>query len=374
MEIEIVDVLKTYSTKLNSWIADRGYSLAMQYSPNTYNYFFDIFRKKPSVKRYNCAAQPVSMSIVDGIYNKLCEFQPDIVYCTHFYPAIALTNLKLIYEFPFKTFVTTLDYVVSTFWEAAVGTDYLCIPNEDFINDYINKGFQREQLLPYGIPVGENFFSVNSQKEAKKNLEIDQKKFTALVIFGGGQWNGGFKIFKTLSKVANEDTQIIVINGKNKKDFDKIEKIKHFSPFKIINVGFTDNVDLYIDACDVVISKAGGLVTTECINKLKPMIITEKVYGQERHNLRYLQSKNAVLSFKNKKDLKNKINELQRNQNLQVSLTKNLKSIRKNAIINLCKFMLSQPIADYTKFIPKENVKKEVNIARKSAHKSLIKK
>lgn len=373
-EIEIVDVLKTYSTKLNSWVADRGYSLSMQLFPHTYNYFFDIYRKKQAIKRYNCAAQQVSMSIVDGIYRKINEFHPDVVYCTHFYPAIALTDLKLIYNLPFKIFATTLDYVVSTFWEATIGADYLCIPNEDFIEGYINKGFKREQLLPYGIPVGEKFFSANSKQEARTKLEIDINKFTPLVIFGGGQWRGGFKIFKSLLKVASDDMQIIMINGKNKKDFNKIEKIKHSSRCKIINVGFTDKVDLYMDACDVVVTKAGGLVTTECINKLKPMIITKKVYGQERYNLQYLESKNAAFSFKNKKELKDALNKLQNDKALQTSSTQNLTSIRKNAIINLCKLMLSQPTADYTKFIAKDSVKKEVNMARKSTNKLINKK
>lgn len=371
IQIETVDVLKEYSNKLNVWLADGGYSLAMQLLPKVYEKFYDLYKRKPAKKRYTCAAQGVAMSIVDGIYKKIYEFQPDVIYCTHFYPAIALTNLRLVYNIPAKVIVTSLDYVNSPFWEACIGVDYFCLPNQDFVEENIKEGFKKEQLLEYGISVKEQFSHNIDKKEARKLLSLDQNKFTVMIIFGGGQWKGGIKIFESLAKIADKDMQIIMINGKNKQDYEKIEKIKDTFVCKVENVGFTDKVDLYMDASDVVVTKGGGLGTTECINKLKPMLITSKVYGQERYNVEYLKSKNIALTFKNAKELKTNIDRFRNDQEFYQAAQENLKLLRKNAIDDLSKFILSQPNADYSQFENRTNVKKEVNKARKlAAHKS----
>ena len=369
-QIEIVDVLKQYSSKLNVWLADGGYSLAMQLLPKVYEKFYDLYKRKPAKKRYKCAAQGVAMSIVDGLYQKIYKFQPDVIYCTHFYPAIALTNLRLVYNIPAKVIVTSLDYVNSPFWEACIGVDYFCLPNADFVEENLREGFKKEQLLEYGISVKDQFFHGVDKKEARKLLKLDQNKFTIMIIFGGGQWKGGIKIFENLAKLADKDMQIIMINGKNKQDYDKIEKMKDNLPCKVENVGFTDKVDLYMDASDVVVTKGGGLGTTECINKLKPMIITSKVYGQERYNVEYLKRKNIALTFKNAKELKENIDKFKNDKGFYVSCTENLKQLRRNAIDDLSKFILAQPQADYSGFETKEKVKKEVNQARKLASKT----
>ena len=368
-QIEVVDVLKSYSSKLNTWVADGGYSLAMQLLPEVYDKFYNLYLKKPSKDRYACAAQGVAMSIVDGIYKKSCEFQPDVIYCTHFYPAIAITNLRLECSIPSKVFVTSLDYVNSPFWEACIGVDYFNIPNQEFADNCLARGFKKEQLLTFGIPVKEQFLSVTDKKLARKELGLDQDKFTAMVIFGGGQWKGGIKIFESLAKIAEKDLQIIMINGKNKQDYEKIEKIKDSLPCKVSNVGFTNKVDKYMDASDVVVTKAGGLVLTECISKLKPMILTQKVYGQERLNAKYLIDKDIALSFKNGKDLKSKIEKFKNDQDFYNASVESLKKLRRNAIDDLCKFILAQPKADFSGVQAQENLKKRVNKARKQAHK-----
>ena len=368
-QIEVVDALKAFSTKLNIWTVDKGYSLAIGILPKIYEKFYFHYLKKPSEKRYTCAAQGVAMSIVDGLYKKINDFKPDVIFCTHFYPAIALTNLRLKYDIPAKIFVTSLDYVNSPFWEACIGVDYFNIPNEDFIEESVQEGFKKSQLLPFGIPVKNQFYTVRDKKEARKTLGIDENKFTAMIIFGGGQWKGGLKIFKNLAKNVSKDTQIIMINGRNKKDYDAIEKIKNELPCSVVNVGFTDKVDLYMDAADVVITKAGGMGLTEIINKLKPMIITNKVYGQERVNVSYLKGKNLALSFRNDAELKTNFEKLRNDKDFYNNCVENLKVLRRNAIDDLCKFILSQPNADYSTFTPKERVKKEINTARKAAAK-----
>ena len=207
---------------------------------------------------------------------------------------------------------------------------------------------------------------------------MQQDVFTIMIIFGGGHWGGGYKIFKKIAKLyQNQNVQVVMINGKNKSSFGKIEKMQFKPNFKVVNVGFTDKVDMYMSASDVIVTKLGGTGATEAINKRKPMIVTEKVYGQERHNLRYLREKGIVLSFKNSKTLKTGIDRLKDDQNFYEQMVGKESAMRRDGLSDLVNLILIQPKAKYDekyiKDIDYAKVKKEVKKELKQRNKKTIK-
>lgn len=378
VEVKVVDLLKSYSTPTNIWVADSGYNIAVSKMLGLYCLFYNHYKKAKPERRYSCAAQGVALSTVDGLLREILEFQPDVIYCTHFYPAIALTDLKLLYDLPCKTIVSNLDYVNSPYWEACNGIDYFIIPHEDFIEEFKEEGFSDAQLKPMGLPVDERTLEVVDKKEARRKLGLDENLPTIMVMFGGGFWSGGYSIFKQLiDAVKGVNVQIIMINGKNKQGFDKIEKMKFDKGIKVLNVGFTDKVPLYMSASDFILNKFGGTSVTEMINKRLPMVVTEKIPEQERYNLIYMKEKGVAVSFKNKKELKRHVLELLKNPTLIEEMANNTDALRKNTINELARFMLSFEKADYSNIL-KENidikkVRKNVKKATKIRNKQEIK-
>lgn len=126
--------------------------------------------------------------------------------------------------------------------------------------------------------------------------------FTVLVMYGGGDWAGAHRIVHDLLK-TDIHCQIIVINGRNKRSYEAIEKEPVSEGVKLINLGFTDEVEKYMAASDAGITKAGGISTTEMINMGLPMIINRDVYGQERYNLDFLSKHGVCLSYGNAAEL-----------------------------------------------------------------------
>ena len=171
----------------------------------------------------------------------------------------------------------------------------------------------------------------------------------------------------------DDKIQIIMINGKNKKSFDTIANMKLPENIKVVNVGFTDKVDLYMSASDVIVTKLGGTGATEAINKLRPMIVTNKVFGQEKHNLTYLSNKGITYSFKGKKDLKAVMDKFKNDQEFYNKTVENIKKLRTNGIDNLAKIIMSFDKAKYDeKYIEsidyskvKRDVKKKIKLANK---------
>lgn len=383
-EVKVVDLLKSYSSKLNVWVADGGYSLSVSKLPRAYDYFYNKYKDADPEKRYSCPSQNTVISTLDGLFKEILSFQPDVIYCTHFYASIALTDLKLMFNLPCKCVAANLDYVNSPFWEAGIGVDYFAIPNEDFIEEFLCEGYERSQLLTLGLPVNGHTLEKTDKKEARERLNLDAETFTVLVMFGGGFWSGGFKVFKELLKaLKGKKAQIISISGKDKKGFKKIERLKNrfekqngLNGIKILNVGFTNEVALYLSAVDLAICKCGGTGATEIINKGVPMLITESVPAQEKHNIVYLKGKGVALSFKNADELKRHIANLTENPDILNEMAKNTLALKKNAIFDLAEFILSQPQADYKDFaekhknvtIKKKTAKNALKLAEKSAH------
>lgn len=377
-EVKIIDMLKEYSTSLNVWLADGGYNFAISCMPKSYEAFFNMYQRSAPYKRFKCKGQFLPISTASGLLKEIYEFKPDVIYCTHFYGAIAMTDLKLAYHIPAKVITPVLDYENSPFWEAGIGIDYLILPNEDFIYEFKREGFKKEQLICAGIPVKETFSEFISKEEARKKLRLYKDLFTVMVMFGGGHFGSSFKVVKNLIKcVQDENIQIIVINGYNKKDYERVKKLKVPNNIKIENIAYTDQVDLYMSASDVCISKMGGLSATEMLNKKLPMLITSKVAGQEKYNLQYLMSKGVAKSFKNRRELSYHLHAIMKDKDSYKMIKDKMDKLRKNGTAKISQLILSQDNAiydeEYISTIEYSEVKKNIKRALKTAHKESVK-
>ena len=175
-------------------------------------------------------------------------------------------------------------------------------------------------------------------------------------MFGGGEWGGTYKIYKELVKDYEKEIQIIVINGNNKKTFSKIEKCEKPDNVHLLNVGFTSEVEVYMAASDIALTKAGGLSTTEMVNSELPMLISTKVYGQEKRNMEFMVSHGVALSFKNTKDLHEKIDIAMEVNDLFKS---KFPLIKKHGADSIASLILEQPTPEYDdEYIASLNYKK----------------
>ena len=64
---------------------------------------------------------------------------------------------------------------------------------------------------------------------------------------------------------------------------------------KIYNYGYVDNVDVFMDAADCIVTKPGGLTTSEALAKGLPMIMNNPVPGQEDRNVEFLLNAGAAI-------------------------------------------------------------------------------
>ena len=373
-EVKVLDMLKEFSTALNYWTADKGYNIVCSRFLPAYNAFYNLYKSSSPEKRFKSIVQGIPLSTLKGLYKEINSYRPDVIYCTHFYGAIALTDLKLYYKMPCKTIVSNLDYVNSPFWEAGIGVDYFAIPHEDFIDECISEGYKKEQLIATGIPVNEKFYKDYDKFKTRKLLGLDENIYTVMIMLGGGHFASAVKIFNWIVKGFKKDVQVIVINGRNEKAYEKIEKMKESLPnnIKLCNVGFTNKVELYMAASDVIIDKLGGTSATQIINRKLPFIVIDELPAQEEHNLCYLEKKGMTKSFVNRKELVALLEDYM-DKNLRDKIVDKLAGFRKNSIKELAEFIMSQPKAEYDeeyiRNIEYSKINSNVRKAMRNAHR-----
>ena len=151
----------------------------------------------------------------------------------------------------------------------------------------------------------------------------------------GGSFGAG-NIKETLDELLSidRDFQVIVITGRNESLKEKLEKklAAHEDCYdkNILVLGFTNKMNDLLASVDVLVSKPGGLTTTEALLKDLPMIIPYYIPGQEEENLDFLSNCGAALRPTKKFTLTVLLKVLIDDPTRLTMLKNNIKSIRKS--------------------------------------------
>ena len=353
-EVKIIDYLKAWADRRTVWMVDRGYSLSVAHALRIYNRSYRWLKRRPPEERFRRKfAQKIALEGAEGLLREVYAFCPDVIYCTHFYPATALTDLRLLVPIPAKCYVTLLDYSFNPFWECCIGVDHLNLPTSDLTEEALRLGYRRGQLLYSGIPVAAKFAPAD-RRAARREPGLDGNAFTVMVMFGGGQWSGGYTIFRQVVRAVQDapvPVQIVMLNGRNEADRRRIARESaqgKFGGVRVHSVGFTDRVELYMAASDAIVTKLGGTGATECINRGLPIIAAAKLLPrQEADNAVYLREKGAALLYRNERELREQLTALLTDESLRGRMLTAQRAMAGGGVRELAAHIMAQPFAGY---------------------------
>ncbi len=220
----------------------------------------------------------------------LQEEKPDFIICTHVFAAILLTALKEQLDKDIKTIGIVTDFTIHPYWEDT-DLDYYITASELLTNAGVKKGIPAEKFKAFGIPIDLKFADKLTREEALQKLGLPDKK-TLLVMSGSMGFGDMEKEIIALDKL-DVDFQIVTICGNNKRLKKSLEEL--VTNKSVFVYGYVDNVDVFMDAADCIITKPGGLTTSEALAKGLPMIMSNPVPGQEDRNVEFLLNSGAAI-------------------------------------------------------------------------------
>lgn len=164
--------------------------------------------------------------------------------------------------------------------------------------------------------------------------------------FGGGEYGLGknrtINILNILAK-SNYDIQVIAIAGKNEKLKEAFENIvlENNKQDSIKVLPFTDKVPELMSISDLVITKPGGLTTSESLASSLPMLVINPIPGQEEQNAEFLETNGAAIWIRKDSDPEDIINSVLGDENkLNIMKENSIRLAKVNSTKDICKICL----------------------------------
>jgi len=93
--------------------------------------------------------------------------------------------------------------------------------------------------------------------------------------------------------------ELVVVAGKNEELRSRLEGAPRPDRHRLKLVGFTTEMDELMAVADLVVSKPGGLTTSEALARGAAMVVVNPIPGQESRNSDYLLENGAAVKVNN---------------------------------------------------------------------------
>ncbi len=279
--------------------------------------------------------------------NKLIqEFSPNLMISTHPFSSqmCALLKEKGKFSCPLATVMT--DYAPHNQWIVHNNfVDYYFVAHEGMKEELINRGVNGKKIFATGIPLSNRFLlHYNKEKVLNEyNLSIDKK---TILFFAGGEYGfGKDKTFNMLKSIISNFPylQVIAIAGKNEKMKERFDELvsetRSADTVKILS--YTNKVPELMSVSDLVITKPGGLTTTESLASGLPLIIIDPLPGQEEENAQYVEQNGAGIWIRENANIEKILYDVFNSPYALQSMKIKARLIaKKNSTKDICKILL----------------------------------
>lgn len=145
--------------------------------------------------------------------------------------------------------------------------DYYVIPHDDLTDEFAKRGIPENKLLPLGIPVRQSFCTRTAKAAARTRLHLPSD-VPIFLVMSGSMGFGKLAVFAAeLAIRCHNNEHIVIICGNNTKIKRILQNGFKFNK-RVHVIGYTNQVSLFMDACDVIYTKPGGLTSTEALVKI----------------------------------------------------------------------------------------------------------
>jgi 1,2-diacylglycerol 3-beta-galactosyltransferase len=202
-------------------------------------------------------------------------------------------------DVPFFVVVTDLAHVHHVWFQP--GPDKFFVATEEARREAVLSDVPPKDVLVTGLPVDPRIMHEKRSKSAlRQSLGWNPGLLTVLAV--GSQRVKD--LFEKLEVINTFDVplQLVIVAGGNDVLFQTARAARWNIPAYCYN--YVRNLPQMLHAADVLITKAGGLITSEALACGLPIIFTEALPGQETGNVKYVCEHSAGVMAKTTAELK----------------------------------------------------------------------
>jgi len=326
-EVRNLDVLTLTNAAFRK-LYGQAYLDLVNKAPHVLGYIYDLLdqprRPKSARDRFRLALEKLNLS-------RFCDLMAyerwDVVVNTHFLPAEIIASLRRKRKVRTPQITVTTDFETHRLWVNQPCERY-CTATDEGAAYLQHWGVPAEQTLATGIPIHPVFSQPKDRAACLKNQGLVGDRPVLLQLAGGFGVGPIEKLFQGVLSVE-APLEVVVVAGKNEKVRKQLERVDPPPRHRVKVLGFTDQIDELMAAADIVMSKPGGLTTSEVLARGAAMVIVNPIPGQESRNSDFLLENGAAIKINNVATLPLKLTALLADAPRLASLKENARRLGK---------------------------------------------
>lgn len=240
----------------------------------------------------------------------LDEVQPTVVVSTFPPAAAAMSLLKSRgwARLPLVTIIT--DHTDHSYWIHPYTDHYLV--GSPAVKQALGRLHIPERCITVtGIPVRPQFCCEYDRSALAARHRLDPARKTVLIMGGGcGLIGGELSGMINARELFAEPLQFIIVCGRNQKVYDRFAEELKDSPHRIVLTGFVEHIHEFMAISDLIVTKPGGLTSSEAVAMSIPMLLYKPLPGQEQDNAAVLTEAGVAVEAGSEHELRQRLMQM----------------------------------------------------------------
>jgi processive 1,2-diacylglycerol beta-glucosyltransferase len=287
-----LDVMDFVSAGFRKLYTDSYLSL-VERLPAVWGYLYHATNEAAPDSRMQRLRRAVERLSTRPLRQEIRARRPDAIICTHFLPAEILSRMIRKLDLDCPVWVQVTDFDLHGMWVHSGMCGYFAA-NDEVAFRMAAHGIAPESIHITGIPIMPAFGTPPERTECAAEYGLDPQRTTILLMGGGAGLGRLDKVAEQLLMIPGE-FQLVVLAGRNAEALASLQQLATRYPGRLFPQDFTNRVERLMACADLVVTKPGGLSTSECLAMGLPMILNAPIPGQEERNADYLLEQGAAL-------------------------------------------------------------------------------
>ena len=333
-----------YTSRFVRWAISQTYSSLIRHQPDIWEYLYD----NPAIHRRVQFFRGLLHRYQAAKLERLLEtVRPDAIACTQAYPCGMVADFKKRHRLAVPLIGVLTDYAPHLYWFHDTVDVYIA-PSEQVKQRFVEHGIPASRVRVLGIPIDLSFLEPVDREAAARRFGLDPSGPIILIMGGGGGFGNLRDIVQNLDLLPYP-CQLVVVAGRNRQllAWLQSQRFRH----RLVPLGYTEDIPALMSLATLLVSKPGGLTTSEALAKHLPLVIVNPIPGQEAYNARFLLSQGGAVQAGSPVTVRQTVRDLLDNpRQLQTMRERSAALSRPTAALDVARLLAA--LADRSREVP----------------------